>query len=202
MKEFSFLLNYDELVSYLRKPDEEIHGLEILERFGKYVDSLTPSILDSMVYLLYGKWPTVNSIVAKRRGIKRAIQTRYYTKVYGHEIPQNVLNNDTKCAAELMLKEEKTLQEQPKMNQDDQNDQNDQKSTDSAESPKEKIQKPKSKFSQKIHDMKLDEVIIWAKKEGITEEQIGKHKGKAVGLAKMNISNMLRNKLIKAGKYE
>jgi uncharacterized HAD superfamily protein len=69
--------------------------------------------------------------------------------------------------------------------------------------PKAKKEKPiktaeELEFSQKVKDMPLDQLISWAKELGIPDEKVAKHKDKPVGLAKMNISNLIRPKLKKS----
>ena len=193
---FSFILSYDELIAFLRRePEEKLHGLEILVRFGKYAQELDVKMLNKVIYMIYGKWPHTSSVEIRRRGIKRAIQSKYYQQIYGNEITDSIKRYDEQCILDLQLEElEKEGIIEPELV--------------STSKPKKKsssqpkIKKPMTKFSKMIREMSLEQVISWAKKEGVTEEQINKHMNKSSGLAKMNISNLIRSRLIKSNKFK
>lgn len=60
-----------------------------------------------------------------------------------------------------------------------------------------KVKKEKTEFSIKVSAMSLEDLIKWAQELGVEQAKIDRHKDKPLGLAKMNISNMVRARLEK-----
>jgi DNA-binding transcriptional MerR regulator len=69
--------------------------------------------------------------------------------------------------------------------------------TKSEPKPETKPKKPKSEFAIKVAGMTLEQLIEWAKELEVPQEKIDQHKSKPAGLAKMNISNLIRSRIPK-----
>ncbi len=63
--------------------------------------------------------------------------------------------------------------------------------------PEPKPKKPKSEFAIKVSGMTLEQLIEWAKEVKVPQEKIDQHKSKSPGLAKMNISNLIKSRIPK-----
>jgi hypothetical protein len=55
--------------------------------------------------------------------------------------------------------------------------------------------KSKSEFATKVTSMTMEQIISWAREVGVPDEKITQHKDKPLGLAKMNLSNLIRSRL-------
>lgn len=196
------LLKYDTLVKAMTKTSDKTNpkGLILLERIGKHIESLNDMGARELVHMLYGKWPHNPNTTEIYTGAKRAIQARYYERFYGHPMPQRVKDVDEKHTKILLLKD-KPYVPKPKEKSKRPKKLNKKKNKKPAKKPKrEKTIKPRTKFSIKISNMDLQQVIDWATQIGLEQEKIDKHKNKPIGLAKMNISNMIRSRLSKQNK--
>ena len=182
-------------------------SVSALSQASKAIDNLPKWDLEHLVHLLYKKWPHNRDMKAWKLGIRRAIQARFYKLIYGHDPSPEVLARDKE--AEELLKlleeppEETKIKREPKEKKV--------KMTKNKPVPGETVtpivpadspilpKKEKSEFSKKVSGMSLEEVIKWATEVGVEAEKIDKHKSKPLGLAKMNISNMIRAKVEKKG---
>ena len=175
-----------------------------LTQASKAIDNLLKWDLENLVHLLYKKWPHNRDEKAWKLGVRRAVQARFYKEIYGHDPSEAVLARNLEAEELLQLSEEIPPE------------------TKVRKPPKEKkvkmkriivppegveIQpglnkyvvlmpkKEKTEFSKKIAGMTLEEIIKWATEVGVSPDKIEKHKSKPLGLAKMNISNMIRAKV-------
>lgn len=151
-----------------------------LQRVGTAIENLPQWDLESLVHILYEKWPQNTAREILVAGIKRAIQTRFYQQLYHQEPSSDVL------ARNIVLTQHLNLTDTPYIAPE---------KSAVEEHPKKKRSKPQTEFGQKISDMNLEQVINWALEAGVSQERIDKHKSKPLGLAKMNISNLIRGKL-------
>lgn len=172
-------------------------SVSALTQASKAIDNLLKWDLENLVHLLYKKWPHNRDEKSWKLGIRRAIQARFYKEIYGHDPSPEVLARDKEAEDLLLLSEEipetKTKPPKDKKVKKPQVGENTEMTTSDAPKPK----KEKSEFGKKISGMSLEEVIKWATEVGIPAEKIDKHKSKPIGLAKMNISNMIRAKVEK-----
>jgi hypothetical protein len=168
-------------------------SIACLARAGEAIDRLTAWDLENLVHALYGKWPHNLNVEIMRKGVKRATQTRFYKQIYKTEVPEKVLKEDQKAADMLLLSDMAYQKPQPKTNEIEK------PKVQKPKIDKPKVEKPpkppKNEFSGKVAGMTLEEVIAWAQELGVPNENIEKHKAKPLGLAKMNISNMIRARL-------
>lgn len=199
MEKFSFLLDFNSLKENLHyahdKPNKTLSGTQILDRFSNYVNGLDNKSIREIIKLLFHKWSHNPRTTILKRSIKRSIQNRYYKEIYGFEIPAHVQKTDDKCFEELILKDEPYTPPQPPQLKEFKPPKPQKQAK-----KKEKPPKPTTKFSKKMQELDLPDVIKWAKEIGVPEDKIAKHKEKPLGLAKMNIGNLIRNKLRKDNK--
>lgn len=200
MTSFDFLTNFEALTEsqrYPRDEDKVPNGLEVLTRFGNYVDGLDGKHVREMLHVLHGKWAHTTSVDEVRRGVKRAIQRRFYKEIYGNDVPESVVKADDRCLEALKLDDEPFVNKQP---QHLKKFKPPKKNSQPAKEKPKKPPKPMSRFSLKVAGMTLEQVIQWAQEIGVPQERIDKHKDKPLGLAKMNISNLVKGKLRKDDK--
>lgn len=152
-----------------------------LQRVGTAIETLPQWDLENLVHILYEKWPQNTAREILIAGIKRAVQTRFYQQLYHREPSSDVLARNTVLIQHLNLRDTPYVAPE--------------KQAVTEEHPKKKRSKPQTEFGQKISDMNLEQVINWALEVGVPQERIDKHKAKPLGLAKMNISNLIRGKL-------
>jgi len=155
-------------------------SIKMLRGAQKDIENLSLDGLRSLTYQLYNKWSESSRRQTLIIGIKRKVQANFYEQLYGKQPSEAVIKLD-KIAESLLCLSDK----QPGFVK--------QQTTEDG-----KVTKPKTyknEFSKKIAGLGLDEVIKWALEIGVPQEKIDKHKGKQLGLAKMNISNMIRAKL-------
>jgi hypothetical protein len=198
MTSFDFLTSFDTLAEsqrYPRDEDKSPNGLEVLTRFSRYVDGLDGKHVREMLHALHGKWAHTTNLDEVKRGVKRTIQRRFYVEIYGNDVPKSVVKADDRCLEALNLHDEPFVQKQPQHLKKFKPPQQ-----KTSRERKEKTPKPTSRFSLKVAGMTLEEVIQWAQEIGVPQERIDKHKDKSLGLAKMNISNLIKGKLRKDGK--
>jgi len=174
------LNNYDKLKEFCSKPDDKQppSGLTVLMRTTEYIDRLDEEKIKELIFMAYQKWPHTNCTDAIKRVSKRYIQRKYYQEIYGKPISDKIIKEDEKHITAINLQEER-----PEI----------------ANMTKQTKKNHKTEFSRRISKMKLEQVIKWAQESGIPELSMKKHINKPIGLAKMNISNILRKELMKDG---
>ena len=182
----------------------------ILQKAGRVIENLTQDELVELIHQQSGKWPHNLDRDIMISAIKRAVQTKFYKELYGKDPSLDVLARDiifmerlalgnTPPDTTVKLKSKAIGQTivippvQPVVGL---------VQIKKPIPPKQQIRpakekKPESAFSAKIKGMNLEDIIAWAKKVGVTGEKIDQHKAKPIGLAKMNISNLIRGKLPK-----
>lgn len=191
MHDIDKLLTYETLTELLTTKDgKKLSGCTLLQRLSQYIDSLNIDALHKLAHVLYRKWPHCQNKYIIAMGIKRALQTRYYTTIYNRDtIPNSVLKMDLKYKTDMKLHDQpyqKPIKQPSK------------KSTIRQLKPKPNKPKPTrsiNKFALEIKKMTLEQVVQWAVKLNISQDKINKHINKPLGLAKMNISNLIRNQL-------
>jgi hypothetical protein len=161
-----------------------------LIRSFKDVDNLTVEGLTELIFLLFNKYPSINQVDILRHGVKRGIQIKHYEKIFGNKPSNKLLTIDEDVISLLGLCDNKHVEPSvievkvkrilPKKEK---------------KIRERKEVKPKSEFSTMIQGMSLEEVIAWARKVGISEDKIQHHSLKSLGLAKMNLANMIRAKV-------
>ena len=174
-----------------------------LTQASKAIDNLLKWDLENLVHLLYKKWPHNRDEKAWKLGVRRAVQARFYKEIYGHDPSEAVLARNLEAEKLLQLSEE--IPPETKIRKPPKEKKVKILGTESskviideaASFPKPK--KEKTEFSIKISGMTLEEVIKWATEVGVPADKIEKHQSKPLGLAKMNISNMIRAKVEKKG---
>lgn len=181
-------------------------SIDTIKKAGDAIDSLTEWDLENLIHILYGKFthlPEGKTEGAKkgrletlRRGVKRVVQTRFYTEIYGHPPAQSVFDRNTEAALALRLFDEPYVPP-PKPEKKTPPAEKVAKAETSKLARPPKAAKPKSEFGAKVAGMELADLITWARELGVPEENIDKHKDKPKGLAKMNISNLVRARLPK-----
>lgn len=179
--------------------------LATLTKAGRAIENLPKFDLEPLVHLLYNKWPqNINEQVMKN-GIRRAVQARFYEQLFHHPASLSIKDRDEMAVAQLCLsdipyehpkKVEKAERPQrvhkPKPEASPENQQAGSMSTSV---PPKKEKQPKSEFQEKVAGMSITELIAWAISLDIPAEKIDKHRDKPIGLAKMNISNMIRARI-------
>ena len=170
--------NYDKLKEFCSKPDDKQppSGLTVLMRAAEYIDQLDEEKTKELAFMMYQKWPHTNCTDTIKRVIKRYIQRKHYQEIYDKPIPDKIIKEDEKHLDAINLQE---------------------KRPQSINIVKQTKKNHKTEFSRRISKMKLEQVIQWAQESGIPELTIKKHINKPIGLAKMNISNMLKKELMK-----
>jgi hypothetical protein len=172
------LNDYNELKEFCSKPDDKQppSGLTVLIRTTEYIDRLDEERIKELVFMMYNKWPGTNCTDAIRRVAKRYIQRKYYQEIFAKSIPDRIIKEDEKHLDAINLQEERPQ---------------------SINIVKQTKKNHKTEFSKRVSKMKLEQVIQWAQESGIPELTIKKHINKPIGLAKMNISNILKKELMK-----
>lgn len=167
-----------------------------LIRSFKDIDNLTVEGLTELIFLLFNKYPKTRQIDILRHGAKRGVQIRHYEKIFKNKPNNKLLAIDEGVISLLNLQD--TVEPSIGSSVEQVIEQVVEKQE---EKPKEKKVreykevKPKSEFSTKIQTMSLEEVITWARKVGIPEDKIKSHSMKSLGLAKMNLANMIRARI-------
>jgi hypothetical protein len=178
---------------------KEVTPLALLIRASDFIEKLNSSGLVEVIHYFYNAWPHCRTRSGLVRGAKRAVQARFYEEFYDREPSKKVLKADLAAKEELDLRDEKYVAPIPtgfkkgkvKMN----------KKEPKPPKPK-KPEKPKTIFAIKVAEMDIGALIDWAKELGVLQEKIDKHKNKSLGLAKMNISNLIRGALRQKGTYD
>ena len=170
-----------------------------LTQASKAIENLPKWDLENLIHLLYKKWPLNRCEKDWVLGVRRAVQARFYKEIYGHDPSEAVLARNLEAEELLQLSEE--IPPETKIRKPPKEKKVKILGTESskviideaASFPKPK--KEKTEFSIKISGMTLEEVIKWATEVGVPADKIEKHQSKPLGLAKMNISNMIRAKV-------
>lgn len=198
-----FLSSYEDLQTFLQRERDngkELSGITVLSRFSDFIDKLDNKHIIGVIHELYNKWPHVIRISELKRGAKRAIQRRYYSEIYRtDEIPQKVIDSDERCIVLMDLRDEKYVAPQP-VHLKQFKPPKPKKIRERTSTPR--VRKPRSMYADKVNDMSLEDLIKWSLEAGVPQERINKHKDKSIGLAKMNISNLLRHMLKKDPKND
>lgn len=180
---------------------------DILEATGKVVDNMLQEELLDLINKQTGKWP--HNLIREdlTTACKRMIQRKFYEQLYGKKPSQDIIDRDEHFMKILNLQD--TFPEKPKPKEKKASIPKPPKPPKPPMSPMSPIspspkplQEPKpkksvSEFGQKVINMNLEQLIAWALELGVPQERIDKHKDKSLGLAKMNISNLIRPKLPK-----
>jgi len=149
-------------------------GINAIVNFGVDLEKWSTERLSQFIFEAYGQYPSATKQMMIR-GIKRIAQTKFYKDIYGNDPPNSVIETDEKV--KLSLKLHNTHEKEV------------------GSMPIQKVKQSKNEFSAKISSMSVDQIVEWARQLGVTEDKIIKHKDKPIGLAKMNIGNLIRNKI-------
>lgn len=186
-------------------------GFETIKKAGNAIDNLPDWDLENLIHILYNKFPHLPEGKSKgakagrtetlRRGVKRAIQKRFYAEIYGKPPKQSVFDRDAEAILALNLSDTPYVPP-PKPVKTTGIGKTESipvegTSLHLAPAKRPRTEKPKSEFGAKVATMGLDEIIAWANELGVPQENIDKHKAKPLGLAKMNLSNLIRARLPK-----
>lgn len=159
------------------------------------IDNLTVNGLTELIFLLFNKYPNTRYVDVLRHGAKRGVQIRHYEKVFGRKPSDKLLATDERYTHLLDLQDMpyveppvEKLEEKPKEEEKP-------KPIKEKKQRECKEDKPKTEFSAKIKVMPLDEVIKWAREVGVPDDKIQHHSSKSLGLAKMNLANMIRARI-------
>jgi hypothetical protein len=162
--------------SFINTYGNRAGGVTALFNFGLDLEKWTHEKLSQFIFTAYGQYPSTSKKVMIR-GIKRIVQAKFYKDIYGNNPPDSVKEADEKVKMSLGLHSNGTHKEEVR------------------DMPTvKKTKQPKNEFSAKISTMSIDQIIEWARQVGVAEDKICKHKDKPVGLAKMNLGNLIRNK--------
>lgn len=170
--------------------ENESSLINAMIRAGVSVELCNKEYLTDLINKFTGKWPYNNNKKCLILGVKRLMQSRFYKEIYGEEKPKAVDDKDViimdmlkLCDEKVVEKEvvviEKLIEPKPKKER----------------KVREKVVKHKSEFSQKVSGMSKDDLLAWAREVGVDQVKIDKHINKPLGLFKMNIGNLIRNKL-------
>jgi hypothetical protein len=161
--------------SFLITYGNKAGGVTALFNFGLDLEKWSYDRLSQFIFTAYGQYPSTSK-KAIIRCIKRIIQAKFYRDIYGNNPPDSVKEADEKVKMSLGLHNNGHREEVRDM------------------PTVKKVQPKKNEFSAKISSMSIDQIIEWARQVGVAEDKICKHKDKPVGLAKMNLGNLIRNK--------
>jgi hypothetical protein len=194
--DITHLTNFNEFVIYFRGDPEKPQPshLDLLNRVSIYLEGFTLSGITEIIYRLYGKWPHCDNKDILINGARRAIQANFYSKLYDREQSIKVLEKDKEILAKLDLRDTpRSANVEKKVIASIKKTERKQEKERIQQMPK--TQRPKSEFSQQVATKSLEEVIKWAQELNISKEKIDKHKSKPLGLAKMNIANLIKGQL-------
>lgn len=195
---FDEYLDYDQMVkSFFPNGAGCEEGIGVLLRAGQSIEKFNQDGLIGLLYTIYKKWPTNISKPILIRAAKRAIQTMHYERIYKRPPSKTVLDTDQECIDLLKLADTRPVKTQAKERTTMMSNQADNVSNKPEVEKPKKVKPPKNEFSAKVAVMSLDDLIKWATEVGVPQENINKHKAKPIGLAKMNISNMIRARVKK-----
>lgn len=180
---------------------------QALLKAGQSIEGLTKEDLRGLVQLLYGKYARNEQRRILVAAAKRGLQARFYSQLYKHEPTEDVIQRNEESEKTLdklevdfdeavfdarkdARKRHKRTRRKKKVEQVME------KTRTVVQEPRAPRQKKqKSEFGVKVSGMTLEELISWAQEIGVSEERIKKYQGMPKGLAKMNISNLVKTKL-------
>jgi|APFre7841882654_1041346.scaffolds.fasta_scaffold19591_5 hypothetical protein len=204
MPDFTMFTDYEAF----KKLFGEDSAHNILTKAGRVIDNLTQEELIDLIHQHLNKYPQNTRRDDLIASAKRLVQTRFYEQLYKKKPSSDVLVRDEEFIKRLCLSDEypskkkvvKVLATTPATSSILITPSTTEKTTEKTEKPpkEKKPKKPKSELSQTIATMKLEEVITWATTLGVPQDRINQHKNKPLGLAKMNLGNLIRGKLNKA----
>lgn len=190
---FDEYLDYDKMVKSYNQT-----GIGILIRAGQNIEKLSQDGLIGLIHAIYKKWPHNTKKQFLIEAAKRAIQTIHYEKIYKVEPGKAVIEANQKCLDMLSLCDTIPSAKPVKIPKKIAIGAEMTKPELEAQPEKQKLpKKAKNEFSAKVASMSLEDLIKWATEVGVPQENIDKHKAKPTGLAKMNISNMVRARVKK-----
>lgn len=161
---------------------------QILGKISLYLENLNPYGLAYLINKLTQKWPTIKTKNILIAGLRRIIQTKFYKDIYKTEPSKNIIKRDKQLIENLNLSEEKpNWIDNPELDIKPIKIKKIKIST-------EKTIKPIKTENTYIPITSLEELIKLALELGVEQIKIDKHKDKSIGLAKMNIGNLIRNK--------
>lgn len=175
----------------------------LIIRAKRDIEKRSVDSLLELFHALTGKWPLQTSKEVLVTTICRVIQTKFYSRLFDKEPPEQILQADQGMLALVGLGDNKPVILKPKPQQRKRCEMESAKETTQEETTQEETKekkttkKPKSEFSQKISTMSIEDIIKWAQELGVPAEKIDRHKDKPLGLAKMNLGNLIRPKLKK-----
>jgi len=181
---FEEFCTYESILANFRKNPKN-SNLNILSAISRMIERLDTTGLIALTHQLYKKWPRNTEKGTLITGTKRKIQANFYKEFYGKSPSESVMNLDRRAEEILQLSDKpediSTIRHRESF-----------KEIKKVTQKKPKVYK--SDFSKKVAEMSLEDLIKWAQKANISQEKIDQHKKKPLGLAKMNISNMIRKK--------
>jgi hypothetical protein len=161
--------------AYTKNPSEG--KVILIKRLISDLQKWNNERLHKFLYKVYGKWPQTRIRTILIRGATRAFQTKFYQELYNMPISDLTKSEDEKAIRELRLGSKGIVMEVP------------------TENGEKKVKKFKNEFALKIGTMDITGIIAWAKSLGVPQEKIDKHKDKPLGLAKMNLGNLIRKRI-------
>lgn len=195
--DFEEYLDYDKMLKHFVFDKQISDGVGVLLRVGQNIEKLNKDGLIGLLHAIYKKWPLNANKAFLAHAAKRAIQAMHYQRIYKTTPSRSVLEADQKCIDELHLSDE-YLEDKPEKQEPQTAHVKITKTIKTTKQRTEKLMtKPKNEFSAKVATMSLEELIKWAIEVGVPQGNIDKHKNKPTGLAKMNISNMIRARVKK-----
>ena len=153
-----------------------------LQNAARSIEKLNIDALRQLIYELFGMWAQTKDKQTLIAGVKRGIQTRYYKQLFGREPTEAILARDEEVKKSLILKPMEVQMTEAT-------------TPVTPEGAKPEKPKQKTEFALKVKACSLDDLIKWAIDVGVPQDKIDKHKSKALGLAKMNIANMIRARI-------
>ena len=214
MPDFTMFTDYEAF----KKLFGEDSAHNVLTKAGRVIDNLTQEELIDLIHQHLSKYPQNTKRDDLIASAKRLVQTRFYEQLYKKKPAPDVARDkeftDRLCLGDEYPTKKKVVKIEapptttPVVATPDTAEKASENTTEKTEKPpkapkppkEKKPKKPKSEFSQKIATMKLEEVITWATTLGVPQDRINQHKDKPLGLAKMNLGNLIRGKLGKADK--
>jgi hypothetical protein len=153
----------------------------LMSHMSKDIDKWSTERLLKFLHMVHGLWPQIRNRPMLSRGVKRAFQKKFYKEIYGNDPLPHIEINDEKVKQELHLG---TAGYEVTMN------------VESDGGIKIVKKTFKDDFAKKIGTLDLNGIITWAKEVGVSEDKINKHKDKPLGLAKMNLGNLIRKRVV------
>jgi len=201
--DFTEFLDFDAFKKTFEAQGEGSSNICLIIRAKRDIEKRSVDSLLELFHALTGKWPLQTSKEALVTTICRVIQTKFYSKLFDKEPTEQILQADQGMLALVGLGDNKPVISKQKPQPRKRCEMESEKETaqeakeTTQEETKKTAKKPKSEFSQKISSMSIEDIIKWAQELGVPTEKIDRHKDKPLGLAKMNLGNLIRPKLKK-----